>query len=115
MPRSCWASRRGTPGSRPRSPISTSPRRRRASPERADSAGFGLLLHARARPSGVGDIAELLESADLRLVTFIEPDSYDPDFYVKDATLSRRLAGLSAIERAAIAELVAGNLPRHAF
>jgi SAM-dependent methyltransferase len=85
------------------------------SQDRDDAALFDLLLHARDRPYSVGDIAALLESAALRLVSFIEPDSYDPDFYLKDPALSRRLAGLAAIDRARIAELIAGNLPRHVF
>jgi SAM-dependent methyltransferase len=85
------------------------------SPTNDDAALFDLLLHARDRPYSVPEIAALLDTSSLRLVSFIEPDSYDPDFYLKDPTLARRLADLAPIERAAIAELIAGNLPRHVF
>jgi 2-polyprenyl-3-methyl-5-hydroxy-6-metoxy-1,4-benzoquinol methylase len=83
--------------------------------ERDDSELFDLLLHARDRAYGVLEIGDLLDSCALRLVGFIDPASYDPAFYVKDELLLRRAAALPAIERAAIAERLAGNLPRHVF
>jgi SAM-dependent methyltransferase len=83
--------------------------------ERDDAELFDLLLHARDRAYGVPEIGALLESCALRLVSFIDPASYDPAFYVTDERLLRRAADLPAIERAAIAERLAGNLPRHVF
>ena len=83
--------------------------------ERDDAELFDLLLHARDRAYTVPEIGALLESCGLRLVSFIDPASYDPAFYLKDELLLRRAAALDAIAQAAVAERLAGNLPRHVF
>ncbi len=76
---------------------------------------YDLFLHARDRAYRVPEILELVASAKLRLVTFIEPYSYDPLQFVRDPQLKKALAGLDPIERAAFAELYLGNAKKHVF
>ena len=81
-----------------------------------DNAGlFDLLLHGRDRAYRVPEIARLAGAAGLRITAFVEPARYDPDCYLGDQGLRRRLAGLPWIERCAFAELLAGNLSKHVF
>lgn len=78
-----------------------------------DAGLFDLLLHARDRAYDVPGFAALVETAGLAIVTFIEPVRYDPDTYVADAALRKRGAELSRLDRAALAERLAGNLTTH--
>ena len=81
---------------------------------RRDDAGlFDLLLHARDRAYRVPEIVALAAGAGLEIVSFVDPWRYDPDSYLSDAKLKARLAGLPALERAAFAELLAGNIKSH--
>ncbi len=80
-----------------------------------DAALVDLLLHPRDRAYTVGEIDALVHSAGLEIVSFISPWRYDPDSYLGDAKLKGRLARLSAMERAAFAELLAGNIKSHVF
>ena len=80
-----------------------------------DSGIFDLLLHARDRAYDVGETQAFVESAGLRLVAFVPEARYQPESYVSDATLLKRVEGLSAIERAALAENIAGNIKSHVF
>jgi hypothetical protein len=80
----------------------------------AGDAGLcDLLLHSRDRAFTVPDLADLVRGAGLEIVTFIEPWRYDPASYLNDGALLKRLAGLDALERARVAELLAGNLKTH--
>ncbi len=57
----------------------------------ADDAGlYDLLLHSRDRAYRVPEIFDLLESAGLRLVTFIEPLRYEPASYLRDPSPAPR-------------------------
>jgi SAM-dependent methyltransferase len=78
-----------------------------------DAALFDLLLHSRDRAYRVPELAAELDGAGLRPVAFIEPALYDPDSFVRDPELRRRLAGLSWLDRCAFAELLSGNLRKH--
>jgi SAM-dependent methyltransferase len=80
---------------------------------RDDSGLFDLLLHARDRAYRVPDIVALAAGAGLEVVAFVDPWRYDPDSYLADPKLKARLASLSRLERAAFAELVAGNIKSH--
>ena len=81
--------------------------------KREDAALFDLLLHARDRAYRVPELAAELDRAGLRPVAFIEPALYDPDTFLRDADLRRRLASLSWLDRCAFAELLSGNLRKH--
>lgn len=80
-----------------------------------DSGLHDLLLHARDRAYDVGEIESLAGQAGLRIASFIPPARYEPSSYLSDAALLKRIEGLSAIERAAFAERLAGNMKTHAF
>jgi hypothetical protein len=81
---------------------------------RRDDAGlFDLLLHARDRAYRVPEIADLAAGAGLEIVAFVDPWRYDPDSYLADPKLRARLTSLSKLERAAFAELLAGNIKSH--
>ncbi|MBI3709096.1 MAG: class I SAM-dependent methyltransferase [Proteobacteria bacterium] len=80
-----------------------------------DSGIYDVLLHARDRAFAVPEIAALIAGASLRLQSFVPAARYEPTHYLSDATLLKRLAGLSAIDRAAFAERLAGNMKSHVF
>jgi SAM-dependent methyltransferase len=80
-----------------------------------DSGIFDLLLHARDRAYDVAETNELVETASLRLVAFVPEARYRPESYVSDAALLKRAERLSPVERAALAENIAGNLKCHVF
>ncbi len=80
-----------------------------------DAGLFDLLLHSRDRAYRATEIAELAAAAGLRITAFVEPARYDPASYVKDPKTLERLAELDGLERAAAAELIAGNMTKHVF
>lgn len=77
-------------------------------------AGFyDLLLHARDRAYTVDSFARLAASADLGVVSFIEPARYDPAAYLTDRKLLAAIAALSPMQQAAFSERLAGNMTTH--
>ncbi len=81
---------------------------------KGDDAGlYDLLLHRRDRPYSVPELATLIDGAGLKVASFIEPARYEPRSYITDTTVLKQLEGMSLIERAAAAELLAGNHARH--
>ena len=78
-----------------------------------DAGLYDLLLHARDRAYHVAELASLIDAAGLEIVSFIEPARYDPATHLSDRDLLERLRPLGFIERAAFAELLAGNLKTH--
>ena len=81
-----------------------------------DDAGFhDLLLHSRDRAYLVGEIAELVAGADLRITGFLPPGAYDPGSYIDDPELRTRAAALPVVERWALAEEMSGAMKTHAF
>ena len=78
-----------------------------------DSALYDLLLHSHDVAYTVPEIRALADAAGLEITGLIEPWRYDPETYVNDGTLRRRLAGLDWLERAAVAELIVGNMKKH--
>jgi len=81
----------------------------------SDAELVDLLLHSQDRSYSVPEIAELVSGSGLNLISFIEPLRYDPATYLKDPVLLRQLGGLANLERAAVAEQLAGNLKTHVF
>jgi SAM-dependent methyltransferase len=80
-----------------------------------DAGLYDLLLHARDRAYTVVEVAALLDAAGLSVTAFIEPAAYDPKNYVSDPKIRKRAAGLGLVERASMAELLAGNMAKHVF
>ena len=80
-----------------------------------DPGIYDLFLHARDRAYRVPEVLNLVGTAKLRLITFIEPYRYDPLLLVRDPQLKKALAGLDSLDRAAFAELYLGNIKKHVF
>ncbi len=80
---------------------------------RSDAELVDLLLHARDRAYRVPELVALLAAADLALVAFPEALRYEPASYLGDPRLLKRLEGLGRLERAGLAEALAGNLKTH--
>ncbi len=80
---------------------------------RGDAELVDLFLHSRDRAYTVPQLAETVATAGLEIVGFIEPARYDPASYLSDPALLDRMAGLSPTERAALAEILAGNMKKH--
>ncbi len=83
--------------------------------KRSDAELVDLLLHSRDRAYRVHEIAELCAQAGLPLVGFVPPARYEPGSYLRDPRLLDRLQGKPALERAAFAERLAGNIKTHVF
>ena len=81
--------------------------------KRSDAELVDLLLHARDRAYSVPELFQLLDRAGLAVTRFLEPLRYEPGTYLKDPKLTKRLEALSWRERAAVAEIIAGNMKTH--
>ena len=78
-----------------------------------DAGLYDLLLNPRDQAYDVPAFAALLAGAGLQPTCWMEPMRYDPAIYLTDAKLRQRLAGLSPVARAAVAEAVCGNISTH--
>ncbi|MGQ0677876.1 MAG: class I SAM-dependent methyltransferase [Rhodospirillales bacterium] len=78
-----------------------------------DAGLYDLLLHGRDRAYRVPELVELVDGAGLGIVSFIEPARYEPATYLSNPMLLAKLRLLSLAERAAFAELLAGNMKTH--
>lgn len=81
--------------------------------KRGDAELVDLCLHACDRAYRVTELADLLAAAGLTPIAFIEPLRYEPASYLHDPVLIEKTRGLSFIERASVAEALAGNLKTH--
>jgi hypothetical protein len=61
----------------------------------------------------VPEFHALLAAAGLAVSAWMEPMRYDPDTYLPDPRLRARAARLGAVERAALAEALCGNIGTH--
>ncbi len=81
--------------------------------KRGDAELVDLCLHSRDRAYRIAEFVGLLTTAELAPVAFIEPIRYEPTNYLHDPLLIKMAQGLSALERASLAEVLAGNLKTH--
>ena len=78
-----------------------------------DAGLYDLLLNPCDRAFDVASFVALIEAAGLRVNALIEPARYDPDLLLPDPRLRGRTAELSMLERASLAERLAGNMATH--
>jgi SAM-dependent methyltransferase len=78
-----------------------------------DAGLYDLLLNPRDRAYTVPALHDLLNGAGLTVACWVEPIRYDPVPLLPDPRLRSRIAGLSELERATLAEALAGNIAAH--
>uniref|UniRef100_UPI0022EA2D40 class I SAM-dependent methyltransferase n=1 Tax=Falsiroseomonas oryzae TaxID=2766473 RepID=UPI0022EA2D40 len=78
-----------------------------------DAGLYDLLLNPRDVAFTVPQLAALVAGAGLRIATLVEPLRYDPDTWLADPRLRARTAQLDAVQRAALAEAICGNMGIH--
>jgi ubiquinone/menaquinone biosynthesis C-methylase UbiE len=78
-----------------------------------DAGLYDLLLNPRDRAYTVPALHDLLAGVDLTVTCWVEPIRYDPIPLLPDPRLRARIATLSPLQRAALAESLAGNIAAH--
>ena len=78
-----------------------------------DAGLVDLLLHVRDRSYTVPEVYNLLGASGLQMVRFMDPLTYDPATYLRNAGLDDRLAELDPCASAALAELLCGRMRKH--
>ena len=78
-----------------------------------DAGLYDLLLNPRDRAYTVPALHDLLAGVGLTVTCWIEPIRYDPIPLLPDPRLRARIATLSPLQRAALAESLAGNIAAH--
>lgn len=78
-----------------------------------DAGLYDLLLNPRDQAYTVPALNDLLAGAGLRPTCWVEPLRYDPAPLLPDPRLRERVATLEPIQRAALAESLAGNMSVH--
>jgi SAM-dependent methyltransferase len=78
-----------------------------------DAGLYDLLLNPRDLAFSVHDLHTLLAGEGLEVSCWVEPARYDPIPLLPDPRLRARVEALSPIDRAALAEALAGNVSAH--
>ena len=78
-----------------------------------DAGLYDLLLNPRDRAYTVPALAALLAQAGLEPTAWMEPLRYDPRPMLPDPRLRGRIDTLAPVDRAALAEALAGNMSMH--
>jgi hypothetical protein len=78
-----------------------------------DAGLYDLLLNPRDRAFTVRELHALLAGEGLTVSCWVEPARYDPVPMLPDPRLRARVERLDPIERAALAEALAGNVSAH--
>jgi SAM-dependent methyltransferase len=78
-----------------------------------DAGLYDLLLNPRDRAYTVPAFHDLLAGVGLSVTCWVEPIRYDPVPLLPDPRLRARIAALAPLERAALAESLAGNIAAH--
>ncbi|MCC9620971.1 class I SAM-dependent methyltransferase [Thalassospira sp. MA62] len=80
-----------------------------------DAGFYDLLLHQQDRAYRVDEVFDFVEQAGLRIQNFIEPMRYDPTTYCSRHDVLEKAVHAPFRDRAALAELMAGNITKHTF
>jgi SAM-dependent methyltransferase len=78
-----------------------------------DAGLYDLLLNPRDVAFTVPALHALLADAGLRVACWVEPVRYDPELWLPEPRLKARIARLSPLQRAALAEAATGNMGIH--
>jgi SAM-dependent methyltransferase len=78
-----------------------------------DAGLYDLLLNPRDRAFTVHELHSLLASEGLAVACWVEPARYDPTPLLPDPRLRARVEALPPLDRAAVAEALAGNVSAH--
>ena len=78
-----------------------------------DAGLYDLLLNPRDRAYTVPDLDALLGAVGLRAACWVEPLRYDPVPLLPDPKLRALVAAMTPVQRAALAEALAGNMAMH--
>src|ERR1700722_13926716 len=78
-----------------------------------DAGLYDLLLNPRDRAYTVPALHDLLAGVGLTVTCWVEPIRYDPIPLLPDPRLRARIATLTPLQRAALAESLAGNIAAH--
>ncbi|MGD1868225.1 MAG: class I SAM-dependent methyltransferase [Neomegalonema sp.] len=78
-----------------------------------DAGLYDLLLHSRDAPYTAPELLKAFETAGLRLAGFLEPARYEPQTYLRDPELLKRIGQLDVGARAGFAEKLASNMKVH--
>jgi SAM-dependent methyltransferase len=78
-----------------------------------DAGLYDLLLNPRDRAFSVRELHALLAGEGLAVTCWVEPVRYDPVPLLPDPRLRARVEALRPIDRAALAEALAGNVSAH--
>src|SRR5450755_3459992 len=78
-----------------------------------DAGLYDVLLNPRDRAFTVRELNALLAGEGLEVTCWVQPIRYDPDPLLPDPKLRARVAALNPIDRAALAEALAGNVSAH--
>ena len=84
-------------------------------PDQHESELVDKFLHPQDRAYTVPEIAALCDQAALKIAAFLPEGRYLPETYLTDPALRERVADMSLVEKAGLAEMVAGNIGRHIF
>jgi len=78
-----------------------------------DAGLYDLLLNPRDRAFTVRELQNLLAGEGLEVACWVEPTRYDPIPLLPDPRLRARVEALDPIDRAVLAEALAGNVSAH--
>ncbi|WP_408874684.1 class I SAM-dependent methyltransferase [Granulibacter bethesdensis] len=81
--------------------------------EGGDAGLYDLLLNPRDRAYTVPALHALLDNAGLEVRAWMEPLRYDPSVWLPDPKLRAKMADMTPLEKAALAENLAGNMSTH--
>ena len=77
---------------------------------------YDTLLHSNDVDFTVPELVDYITSADLRIAQFVNPWQYDPTIYFhKYPQMMSRIANLTWLDRATLAEEMAGVMKKHGF